>query len=107
MNKKNRLNKKDLARKIAKHGGMKIDDAERFLDSLIEVFRQTMESDEEIILQNMGSFSITERGERLGYNPVSGEQMMFKAKRRVKFVPSGTLRIDPPAGCPELQTDID
>lgn len=96
MKKKNRLNKKTFARRISKHGGMKVDDAEKFLDSLVEVFRQTMENDEEIILQNMGSFSITERGERLGFNPVSGENMIFKAKRRVKFIPSSTLRIDQP-----------
>lgn len=96
MIKKNRLNKRALARRISEHGGMKVDDAERFLDSLVEVFRKTMESNGEIILQNMGSFSVTERAERLGFNPVSGENMLLKAKRRVKFVASGTLRIDHP-----------
>lgn len=96
MTKRKRLNKKGLARKIARHGGMKMDEAERFLDSLVAVFRETMESNEEITLQNMGSFSIAERGERWGFNPVSGENMIFKPKRRVKFVPSSTLRIDQP-----------
>lgn len=96
MKKKNRLNKRALARRISEHGGMKVDDAERFLDSLIEVFRETMESDGEIILQNMGTFSVTERGERMGFNPVSGKNMLLKAKRRVKFFASSTLRIDRP-----------
>lgn len=96
MKKKNRLNKRTLARRISQHGGMKIEEAEKLLDCLIEVFRRAMESDEEIILQHMGTFSITERGERMGFNPSSGENVVLQPRRRVKFVASSTLRIGNP-----------
>ena len=94
MKKENRLNKKDLARRMSRHGGMTIEMAETCLSSLVEVFRETMANDGEIVLKNMGSFSICEMKERLMYNPATGEHIVMDARRRVKFTPSITLRVN-------------
>lgn len=93
MKNKNRLNKRELARRIAEHGDMTIDVAESCINSLIEVFRDTMASDGEIVLQNMGSFSVSHLGKRMGYNPITGENIVIDARRRVKFTPSSTLQL--------------
>ena len=94
MKKENRLNKKDLARRMSKRGGMTIEMAETCLSSLVEVFRETMANDGEIVLQNMGSFSLCEMKERLLYNPATGEHMVMDARKRVKFTPSVTLKVN-------------
>lgn len=94
MKNENHLNKRALARKIAARTGQTIDAAEECLDALVAIFRDTMQADGEIILQYMGVFSTAERGERLGYNPQTGETIVLKAKRKVKFTPSVTLNLD-------------
>lgn len=94
MKKKNHLNKRSLARRMSKHGGMTIEVAETCLSSLVEVFRETMANDGEIVLQNMGSFSTCEMKERLMYNPATGEHIVMDARKRVKFTPSITLKVN-------------
>ena len=94
MKKENHLNKRDLARKMSLHGGMTIEMAEICLSCLVEIFRETMANDGEIVLQNMGSFSTCEMKKRLLYNPITGERMVVNARKRVKFTPSTTLNIN-------------
>ena len=94
MKKGNRLNKKRLAREMSVHGGMTMEAAESFLSCLVEVFRKTMANGGEIVLQNMGSFSVCKMKERLNYNPVTGEHIVVNAHKRVKFTPSTTLDVN-------------
>lgn len=91
--KENRLNKRDLARKISARGGMTIETAETCLSCFVEVFRETMASGGEIVLQNMGSFGTYVMKERLLYNPATGQHIVMDARRRVKFSPSYTLEM--------------
>lgn len=105
MKKENHLNKRDLARKMSLHGGMTIEMAEICLSCLVEIFRETMANDGEIVLQNMGSFSTCEMKKRLLYNPVTGERMVVNARKRVKFTPSTTLNIN--GDDAELETELE
>lgn len=91
MKKDNRLNKKALARRIARQGGMSIELAEACLTSFVQVFRDIMRNDGEIILQNMGTFSVSHSKERQLYNPTAGRKITLGPRQRIKFTPSTTL----------------
>lgn len=106
MKKENHLNKKELARRMSRHGGMTIEMAESFLSCFVEVFRETMANDGEIVLQNMGSFSTCEMKERLLYNPAKGEHMVMTARKRVKFTPSVTLDVNGKDGADDMGEEL-
>lgn len=98
MKKENRLNKKELARRMSACGGVTITQAEHCLDLLVKIFRETMENGGTITLQHMGAFSVTERCERQVYVPKKGHTTLLEARRKVRFTPSATLRLTPPVG---------
>lgn len=87
------MNKKTLVREVARHSGMKIEDAERCINGFIDVFRETMEQGGEITIQFFGKFQVAERGERIGFNPAMGEHMVLPPRKHVKFTPSRTLEV--------------
>lgn len=95
MKKENRLNKRELARRMSACGGLTITQAEHCLDLLVQIFRETMENGGTITLQHMGTFSVIERCERQVYVPMKGRTTLLEARRKVKFTPSATLRLDP------------
>ena len=93
MKKENRLNKKEVARRMSACGGVTIVQAEHCLDLLVRIFRETMESGGTITLQHMGTFSVTEHSERRVYVPSTGRMTRLQARKKVKFTPSATLRL--------------
>jgi len=64
----------------------------KILESLLEIIKRTLESNEDVMITNFGKFSIKEKRERKGRNPATGEDMMFSPRRVVTFKSSGALR---------------
>lgn len=85
------MNKAELARQIA--GKMDIPRAEamRYIETLKEVFAETFQRDENIVIQNFGSFSLWKQTERPGRNPRTGEQVVINARKSIKFKPGQYL----------------
>lgn len=94
MKEKNDVNKKRLVRSISLKCGMDIATTSHFMDAFIETFREAMESGQGICLQKIGSFVVKERPKRNGYNPVSRSQDVFEAKKKIKFNPSKTIKLE-------------
>ena len=51
-----------------------------------------LQGSEEVSIAGFGKFSVAERAERMGRNPATGEQMLIKANKAVKFKASKTLK---------------
>lgn len=61
------------------------------LNGLIEIIQENMAKGDNVQLIGFGTFSVTERAEREGRNPATGESMTIPAKRVVKFKPGTAL----------------
>jgi integration host factor subunit alpha len=66
--------------------------AKESVEILIELIRVALENGEDVLLTGFGKFSVKEKAERRGRNPVTGENMMLDARRVITFKSSGKLR---------------
>lgn len=85
------MNKAELARQISRRMAVPRGEAMRYIDTLKEVFAETFQRDESIIIQNFGSFSLWEQTERPGRNPRTGEPVLITARKSIKFKPGQYL----------------
>lgn len=76
-------------------------EAMRYIETLKEVFAETFQTDENIVIQNFGSFSLWEQAERPGRNPRTGESVLIHARKSIKFKPGQYLLDQLNAGNPE------
>lgn len=86
------MSKDALIDQIAKDTGMSKKDAGQALNSVINGIGSLLSAGQEISLIGFGKFTVKETAERTGRNPQTGEPMIIKAKRQVKFTPGKQLK---------------
>ena len=67
-------------------------EGEKALDAVLEILHAELAAGRDIALYGFGTFKVTERSERKGRNPRTGEEMTIPASKAVKFVPSAALK---------------
>jgi DNA-binding protein HU-beta len=79
------MNKSELIDEIAEKSQLTKADAERALNSFIDVTKKTLKKEGKLALAGLGSFVVTQRKARKGRNPQTGETIEIKASKVVKF----------------------
>jgi DNA-binding protein HU-beta len=79
------MTKAELIAGIAKESGLTKADAEKALNSFLEIAKKTLKKEGRLALAGFGSFSVNKRKARTGRNPRTGETIKIKAKKVVKF----------------------
>jgi len=54
-------------------------------ESILETVKKTLESGEDVLISGFGKFSVSEKNERRGRNPATGNDLTLEAKRVVTF----------------------
>ena len=83
--------KKEFVKKIAEKLDKHLVEVERIVDVLFETIKESMKNEEQIVIKEFGRFEVVEKAGRVGRNPQTGEQIMIKPKKVVKFKPSSNL----------------
>lgn len=86
------MNKAELIAAIAAKTGATKTATEAFLNSFIEVVKETVKQDEDVALIGFGTFKVTERAARNGRNPRTGKAIKIPASKKVKFVVGKSLK---------------
>lgn len=86
------MTKADLVAKIAEKAGITKADAERALNAFLESVEGALVSEGKLTLTGFGTFSVSERKERTGRNPRTGEEIKIPASKVVKFSPGKLLK---------------
>ena len=60
-------------------------------NNLITRIGDSLKGDEEVRLNNLGTFTLTHRDARMGRNPATGEQVQIAAKTSIKFKATKSL----------------
>ncbi len=55
------------------------------VDAALDEIKNCLEKGESVTLRGFGTFRVTERGERRGRNPRTGEEITIPAGKRVSF----------------------
>ncbi len=79
------MTKSDVISEIANKSNLTKADAEKALNSFVEITKDTLKKEGKLALAGFGSFIVSERKERQGRNPQTGETMTIKASKTVRF----------------------
>jgi integration host factor subunit alpha len=86
------LTKNDVVHSIYMRLGLPKYTSEKVVESLLEIIKRTLENGEEVLISGFGKFSVKDKRERIGRNPQTGEKMLLRGRRIVRFTTSGILR---------------
>ncbi len=86
------MKKNELITAIAEQTQLSKKDAEAAINAFVDVVSEELRKGEKIQLVGFGTFEVSERGEREGRNPLTGETMTLKASKAPKFKASKALK---------------
>lgn len=87
------MNKMELVEAIASKASVSKSEAEKVLNSMIEVVTDNLKVDKDVTITGFGSFSISHRKERQGVNPQNpSEKITIPAMKVPKFTAGKTLK---------------
>ena len=79
------MTKTELAASVSTTTGLSKKDALFALDATLEAIKNALSSGDTVSILGFGTFSVKERPEREGRNPMTGEPMTIKASKSVSF----------------------
>ena len=86
------MNKTELIKAIAGRTTVSQEQTGKMMiDALLWVVQETLSSGDSVQLVGFGTFAVSERSERAGRNPKTGESLTIAAKKGVKFKPGKVL----------------
>lgn len=86
------MNKAELVAAIAEKTELSKKDSEKALKAFIDVVTEELTKGEKIQLVGFGTFEVSERPEREGRNPQTGEPMKIAASKAPKFKAGKALK---------------
>lgn len=85
------LTKNDIVEKVHEVGFTKKVSLNT-VESLLEIIKQTLEAEEDVLISGFGKFCVKDKKSRRGRNPATGSDMTLWGRRVVTFKCSGKLR---------------
>lgn len=85
------MNKTDLVNAIAEKADISKVDAKNALDAAVAAIADALAAGEKVTLVGFGTFQVTEKGARTGFNPRTKEAIEIPARRAIKFKPGADL----------------
>jgi len=79
------MNQTELISAVAERAGLTKTDAGKAVEALVGTITDAIKQGEEVRITGFGTFGISERGERQGRNPQTGEAIRITASRTAKF----------------------
>ena len=86
------MNKTELVAAIAETTKLSKKDADKALKAFMDVVGDKLSEGEKVQLAGFGTFEVSERAEREGRNPQTGETMTIPASKSPKFKPMKALK---------------
>src|SRR5271169_3867585 len=99
----NTVTRAHLAELIYTQVGLSRNESADLLETVLDRLTATLESGESVKISGFGTFSVRQKGRRIGRNPKTGEEVPILPRRVLVFRPSQMLReavnhITPPLG---------
>lgn len=86
------LTRADLAERMHRKVGLSRAESSRMVDRVLGLIRAELDSGKDVKLSGFGSFLVRHKGERIGRNPRTREEVPIRARRVVTFRSSTALR---------------
>lgn len=86
------MNKTELIAAVAEASGLTKKDAEKALKAFTDVVAEELKNGGKVQVVGFGTFEVSERAEREGRNPQTGETMKIAASKNPKFKAGKALK---------------
>jgi DNA-binding protein HU-beta len=86
------MTKAELVAKISEDAKLTKVQAQKALNSFIEVTKAALKAGDKVTLVGFGTFSAVNRAARIGRNPQTGKKLKIAAKTNGKFTPGKGLK---------------
>jgi DNA-binding protein HU-beta len=86
------VNKAELIDHVAAAADISKAAATRAVEAFLEGITSTLKKGDSVTLVGFGTFAVSERGERTGRNPQTGEPMTIRASKSPKFKAGKALK---------------
>jgi integration host factor subunit alpha len=87
------MTKADIIELIADRYGFTRLQSSDYVESLLEIIKNTLASGEMLKISGFGNFVVKEKNDRRGRNPQTGEEITIEARRVLAFKPSTLLKM--------------
>lgn len=79
------MTKIDIINRVADKTGLSKQDADLSVETIINLVKDALARNEEVILRRFGSFQTRDKNPRIGRNPKTGEEAQITARTVVRF----------------------
>jgi len=86
------LTKEKIIDDIYNQVGLSKNQSRRVVESLLEIIKQTLTKNENLLISGFGKFIVKDKAARKGRNPQTKEDLKLRARKVVVFRTSGVLR---------------
>lgn len=86
------MNTAELIDRVAAEHGVAKEHAKKILDSALAAIGTAASAGEEVTLAGFGRFKVTDRAERQGRNPATGETITIPASKKLAFTAAKNIR---------------
>ncbi len=86
------MNKAELVAKMAEISELPKVTVEKALNAFMEAVTEALKEGDKVTLVGFGTFIVSQRAERMGRNPRTGEQIKIPSRKMVKFKPGSKLQ---------------
>lgn len=86
------LTKEKLINHIHTQVGLSKQEARAAVEQVLEIMKETLAREEDLLISGFGKFSVRRKKERRGRNPQTRQDLMLRARNVVVFKTSGVLR---------------
>ncbi|RKI83730.1 HU family DNA-binding protein [bacterium 1xD42-87] len=86
------MNKTELISAMAEKAELSKKDAEKALTTFTNIVADTLVDGDKVSITGFGTFEVTERAERQGRNPATGEAITIAASKSPKFKAGKALK---------------
>lgn len=89
---KSTMTKADIVEKVYEKIGFSKKEASELVELVFNTIKDQLHNGEKIKISGFGNFVVTNKHERVGRNPQTGDQIMISARKKLTFKPSQVLR---------------
>ncbi|HEY7548573.1 MAG TPA: integration host factor subunit alpha [Hyphomicrobiaceae bacterium] len=86
------LTRADLAETVVQKVGLPRNESQELVELVIRVLSERLAEGEAVKLSSFGSFNIRQKGERVGRNPKTGQEVPITPRRVLVFRPSNIMK---------------
>ncbi len=82
----------DLSEAVLREVGLSRNESAQLVEEVLQLMSDALVAGEQVKISSFGTFSVREKGQRIGRNPKTGEEVPILPRRVLSFRPSHLMK---------------